>query len=188
MPKSSEHRCESCQQTKPADRFLPSSLSTTGYTTKCLDCIKLAAARHQSATATPHQQNAVPTSRELVKVAPKEAPTLGDRLPERLYDALKRYVLDYQAGREPQGIEPEFRAILEWVTWQALKNPTRSAEEIGRELFGYKDPSTSRGVAYGAAWGALVRAAAVYGKADTKVIDASPARKALPATKRKSSG
>ena len=54
----------------------------------------------------------------------------------------------------------------------------KSPEEIGREILGYRDSNTSRGVAYGALWAALVRVASAYTLADGNTIDAASDRPA----------
>jgi hypothetical protein len=71
-------------------------------------------------------------------------------------------------------IEPELYGMLEWLAQQSILTAEnrRPPEEIGRGILGYRDSNTSRGVAYGALWAALVRAAAVYESADGKTIDA----------------
>jgi hypothetical protein len=46
MP-AQERLCDACQQVKPASKFLPSSLSPTGYLTNCMDCIRKTAEEHR---------------------------------------------------------------------------------------------------------------------------------------------
>jgi hypothetical protein len=46
-----------------------------------------------------------------------------------------------------------------------LKNKI-TAEEIGREILKYPGQSMARGITYGAIWGALVRVASIYRRAD----------------------
>jgi hypothetical protein len=70
-------------------------------------------------------------------------------------------------------MEPKLYALLEWLAQQSMleAEKRRKPEEVGREILGYRDTNTSRGVAYGALWAALVRAAAVYSRAHSKMID-----------------
>jgi hypothetical protein len=56
----------------------------------------------------------------------------------------------------------------------------RKPEEVGREILGYRDANTSRGVAYGALWASLVRAAAFYSRADSKTISLDQPTKLSP--------
>ena len=84
-------------------------------------------------------------------------------------------------------IEPELYGLLEWLAEQSVNAANKSPEEIGREILGYRDSNTSRGVAYGAVWAALVRVAAVYRRADGKTIDAGSdsSLKAIPSRRRR---
>ena len=62
-----------------------------------------------------------------------------------LYAATKRFVFDFRVGH---------------------------TKPIAGEMVCYRDSNTSRGVAYGALWAALVRVATVYSRTDGKTIDA----------------
>jgi hypothetical protein len=176
--------CDACQQAKPAKMFLPSSLSPTGFLTKCLDCIRKTAEQHRLERARiaevaerRSQQNVVPVAQpvDLASMRP-----VGDRLPPELFAAAKRFVFDFRDGHTQQiaGLmEPELYALLKWLAEQSMLEAERRRrpEEVGRDLLGYRDANTSRGVAYGALWAALVRAAAVYRRAEESTIEAMPA-------------
>ena len=71
-------------------------------------------------------------------------------------------------------IEPELYGLLEWLAEQSVHaaENMRHQRRLVEKILGYRDSNTSRGVAYGALWAALVRAAAVYTLADGKTIDA----------------
>jgi hypothetical protein len=189
--------CESCQQVRPANKFLPASLSPTGYLTKCLDCIRRTAEEHRIqrarlAEATSPKAGAqalVPSSKsiDLANVRP-----MSERLSPELYAAAKRFVFDFRAGQSmplANEMEPELHRILEWLAEQSVRAAEKSQtpEEIGREILGYRDSNTSRGVAYGALWAALVRASAVYNRAGDKTIDVASGHqvKALPSRRRR---
>jgi hypothetical protein len=177
--------CECCQQVQPASKFLPSSLSPTGYLTKCLDCIRRTAEEHRVerariAEAADRKGALVPTPThiELAQVRP-----VGERLSPELYAAAKRFVFEFrdgQTGPIAGEIEPELYDLLQWLAEQSAvaAEKRRAPEEIGREILGYRDANTSRGVAYGALWAALVRAAAVYGRVDE--IDSTSVAQAIP--------
>jgi hypothetical protein len=171
--------CEACQQVKPAKMFLPSSLSPTGFLTKCLDCIRRTAEQHRierariaEAAERRSQQNLVPAQPiDLTNMRP-----VGQRLPPELVEAAKRFVIDFRDGHTEQiagEMEPDLYALLEWLAQQSMLEveKRRKPEEVGREILGYRDANTSRGVAYGALWAALVRAEAVYSRADRKTIN-----------------
>ena len=66
--------------------------------------------------------------------------------------------------------------MLVWVYESALKVRTNkiTAEEIGREILNYPGETMARGITYGAIWGALVRAASVYRRADAAFIARKP--------------
>jgi hypothetical protein len=102
---------------------------------------------------------------------------VSQRLSPELYEAAKRFVLDFRDGHTKPisaEMEPELYRLLEWLGEQSVRaaEKSRTPEEIGRSILGYRDGNTSRGVAYGALWAALIRAAAVYKRADAKTIDA----------------
>jgi hypothetical protein len=84
-------------------------------------------------------------------------------------------------------MEPELYALLEWLAEQSMleAQKRRKPEEVGREILGYRDANTSRGVAYGALWAALVRAAAVYSRADSKTISLEQPTKPAPSRQRR---
>ena len=103
---------------------------------------------------------------------------VSERLSPELYAAAKRFVFDFRDGlTKPVAgeMEPELYGLLEWLGEQSVQasEKMRSPEEIGRQILGYRDSNTSRGVAYGALWAALVRVATVYSRADSKTIDAA---------------
>jgi hypothetical protein len=127
--------CEPCQQVQPANKFLPSSLSTTGYLTKCLDCIRKTAEQHRIERAKnkdateqrSHMERGVsmPASKavDLVSIRP-----VGQRLPQELFEAAKRFVFGFRDGH-PEAIagemEPELYGLLEWLAQQScLKRKT----------------------------------------------------------------
>jgi hypothetical protein len=186
--------CESCQQVQPANKFLPSSLSPTGYLTKCLDCIRKTAeqhrierARNKEATEQRTQMGrgvSLPASKavDLASIRP-----VGQRLSPELFEAARRFVFDFRDGRTEaisREMEPELYGLLEWLAQQSMleAEDRRAPEEVGRTILGYRDNNTSRGVAYGALWAALVRAKAVYSRrcADHKTINGIPADPAKP--------
>jgi hypothetical protein len=117
MAKPKERRCESCHQMKPADKFLASSLSPTGFITKCTDCIKATAAQHRADRERKATQHAPPKGRALVMAASSKPIAFSDRLPERLFEAAKRFVLERQTGKAilAEQMEPELLALLEWL-------------------------------------------------------------------------
>lgn len=173
--------CESCQQVQPANKFLPSSLSPTGYLTKCLDCIRKTSEEHrverarisEAAELRKRGQELVPAAKaiDLTNVRP-----VGQRLSPELFEAAKRFVFDFRDGHTEHiadEMEPELYALLEWLAEQSMQEAEkrRKPEEVGREILGYRDANTSRGVAYGALWASLVRATAVYSRADSKTFD-----------------
>ena len=69
-------------------------------------------------------------------------------------------------------LETEFRDLLVWVYESALKVKKNNitAEEIGREILNYPGESVARGITYGSIWGALVRAASIYRRADAAFV------------------
>jgi hypothetical protein len=98
--------CESCQQVQPADKFLPASLSPTGYLTKCIDCIRKTAERHRSERARIAPANEQAEKRTRISLVPVSRPVdlanvrpVGQRLPPELYAAAKRFVFDFRDGR-----------------------------------------------------------------------------------------
>jgi hypothetical protein len=84
-------------------------------------------------------------------------------------------------------MEPDLYALLEWLAQQSMleADKRRKPEEVGREILGYRDTNTSRGVAYGALWATLVRAAAVYSRADSKTISLEQLTKPTPSKQRR---
>jgi hypothetical protein len=82
-------------------------------------------------------------------------------------------------------MEPDLYALLEWLAQQSMleAEKRRKPEEVGREILGYRDTNTSRGVAYGALWATLVRAAAVYSRANSKTTQ--PTKLALSRRRRR---
>jgi len=117
----------------------------------------------------PGQTALVPAS-NLANVRP-----VGQRLPPELFAAAKRFVLEFRDGHTEaiaREIEPELFAVLEWLAQQSIldADKRRPPEQIGRAILGYRDNNTSRGVAYGALWAALVRLAAVYSGDESKTI------------------
>jgi hypothetical protein len=115
----------------------------------------------------------VPASKpiDLANVRP-----VGHRLPPELFAAAKRFVFEFRDGLTEAAageMEPELYALLEWLAKQSILDADnrRAPEDVGRAILGYRDNSTSRGVAYGALWAALVRLAAVYGIGESKTID-----------------
>jgi hypothetical protein len=192
--------CETCRQVQPANKFLPSSLSPTGFLTKCLDCIRRTAEQHRierarisQAAERRNQQDLLPAAQpidlaNMRPVGPKlteraKAALVSDgpvRLPPALFEAAKRFVFEFRDGHTEHiggEMEPELYALLEWLAEQSMleADKRRKPEEVGREILGYRDANTSRGVAYGALWAALVRAAAVYRRANSKMIDVTQA-------------
>jgi hypothetical protein len=100
---------------------------------------------------------------------------VGQRLPPALYAAAERFVFDFRDGQSKQiqaKLEPELYALLEWLAEQAMAEAEgrRRPEDVGRAILGYRDANTSRGVAYGALWAALVRVANAYSHADRQAI------------------
>jgi hypothetical protein len=188
MP-AQERLCDACQQVKPASKFLPSSLSPTGYLTKCMDCIRKTSEEHRIerariAEAAERKKHSEVGGRALVPASAIDLAAVrpvGQRLSPELYAVAKRFVFDFRDGdtRPLAGdIEPELYGLLEWLAEQSVNAANKSPEEIGREILGYRDSNTSRGVAYGALWAALVRAATAYTLADGKTIDAASDRPA----------
>jgi hypothetical protein len=97
-------------------------------------------------------------------------------LSPELYAAAKRFVFDFRDGHTEHiggEMEPELYALLKWLAEQSMleAEKRRKPEDVGREILGYRDANTSRGVAYGALWAALVRAAACYCRADRATSD-----------------
>jgi hypothetical protein len=178
--------------------FLPSSLSPTGFLTKCLDCIRRTAEQHRierariaEAAGRRVKQDLVPAAQpiDLASMRP-----VADRLPPELFEAAERFVFDFRDGHTQQiaeEIEPEFYALLQWLAEQSMleAEKRRRPEEVGRKILGYRDANTSRGVAYGALWAALVRAAALYSRAEGEMIDGTspdPVRALRPGARRRS--
>jgi hypothetical protein len=163
--------------------FLPSSLSPTGFLTKCMDCIRRTAEQHRierariaEAAERRSRQDLVPTAQpvDLGSMRP-----VSQRLSPDLFAAAKRFVFDFRDGHTERiagEIEPELYSLLEWLAEQSRleAEKRRKPEEIGRQILGYRDANTSRGVAYGALWAALVRAAACYSRDEGKLIDDPP--------------
>jgi hypothetical protein len=115
---------------------------------------------------------------------------VGQRLPPELFEAAKRFVFDFRDGHTEHiagEIEPELYALLEWLAQQSMLEveQRRKPEEVGREILGYRDTNTSRGVAYGALWASLVRAAAFYGRADSKTISLDQPTNPVPSRQRR---
>jgi hypothetical protein len=170
--------CESCHQVQQADKFLPASLSPTGYLTKCLDCIRRTSEQHRIerarvANAVEQTEGALVPAFKPIHLA--NVRPVGQRLPPELFAAAKRFVFDFRDGHIETiaaQIEPELYALLEWLARQSIidADKRRAPEEVGRAILGYRDNNTSRGVAYGALWAALVRLAAVYGSGESKTI------------------
>jgi hypothetical protein len=178
--------CDSCRQVQPANKFLPSSLSPTGYLTKCLDCIRKTAEKHrverarftEAAAQMRVQKASTVVTAASLPIDLAQVRPVGERLSPELYAAAKRFVFDFRDGqtRPIAGeIEPELYDLLRWLAEQSAlaAEKRRAPEEVGRDILGYRDANTSRGVAYGALWAALVRAAAVYNRADGKIIDSA---------------
>ena len=175
--------CESCQQVQPAIKFLPSSLSPTGYLTKCLDCIRKTAEQHRIERARNKEATEQRTQMERgVSVPAAKAVDLasirpvGQRLPPELFEAAKRFVFDFRDGHTEmiaREMEPQLYGLLEWLAQQSMleAKDRRAPEEVGRAILGYRDNNTSRGVAYGALWAALVRAQTAYAVVDGKTIE-----------------
>src|SRR6476661_8875934 len=124
MPPQTRH-CECCRQQRPAGKFLPSSLSPTGYLTKCLDCIRKTAEEHRqerarvAATSDERDRRQAALTAKPVDLA-KMRPV---RLPPALYAAAERFVFDFRDGRAKQiqgEMEPELYALLEWLAEQAM--------------------------------------------------------------------
>src|SRR5262245_47532758 len=132
MPAKSR-RCESCNQLKPAKQFLPSSLSPTGFLGKCMDCIKLAAARSRRSQA----------ETQLPAVISSTVRPLQTRMAPHLVRAAIRFVAEYQPGVErpiDTELEPELRDLLLWLRGLTLKEAVapQSPEQIGQEILNYK--------------------------------------------------
>ena len=129
--------CESCQQVQPANKFLPSSLSPTGYLTKCLDCIRKTAEQHRIERAKnkdateqrSHMERGVsmPASNavDLASIRPA-----GQRLPRELFEAAERFVFGFRDGHTKaiaREMEPKLYGLLEWSgspSSQCLKRKT----------------------------------------------------------------
>ena len=106
MP-AQERLCDACQQAKPASKFLPSSLSPTGYLTKCLDCIRKTAEEHRIerariAETAERKEHLEVGGRALVPASAIDlaAVRLGQRLSPELYAVAKRFVFDFRDGNE----------------------------------------------------------------------------------------
>ena len=161
--------CVACQKRKPAKEFLPSKLSPTGYVEKCTSCIRAAA---QGARIDREQRTssaAASASRALTAI-PAVRP-LQARIEPRLVKAASRYIAERKSGQASAidaQMEPELRALLVWLHDLALKEAKKpqTPEEIGRDILGYRDNRTSRGVTFGALWASLVRCAAIYAQED----------------------
>jgi hypothetical protein len=144
-------RCENCNGRKPAKDFPPSPMSSTGALPKCMDCVKLAArAQRAQAQAT------------LPAMAPAQV-----HLPPHLVQAAVKFVAEYQPGVERPidvELEPEFRSLLLWVRYLALKEAIAplTAEEIDQEVLSYRDARMPQGVTFAALCAALARAAEIY--------------------------
>lgn len=118
-------KCDACQQVQPASKFLPSSLSPTGYLTKCLDCIRKTAEEHrlerariaEAADLTGGRQALVPTSKpiDLASVRP-----VSERLSPELYAAAKRFVLDFRDGHTKPIIMGCFSSRIQYPARERL--------------------------------------------------------------------
>jgi hypothetical protein len=131
--------------------FLPSSLSSTGFLTKCLDCIRRTAEQHRierariaEAAERRGQQDLVPAlqATDLATMRP-----VG-RLPPELFAAAKQFVFDFRDGQTQHiagEMEPELYALLQWLAEQSMleAEKRRRPEEVGREILGYRDANTS---------------------------------------------
>jgi hypothetical protein len=93
-----ERLCDACQQVKPASKFLPSSLSSTGYLTKCMDCIRKTSEEHRIerariAKATERKEHSEVGGRALVPASAIDLAAVrpvGQRLSPELYADAKR--------------------------------------------------------------------------------------------------
>jgi hypothetical protein len=190
--------CESCQQVQPANKFLPSSLSPTGYLTKCLDCIRKTSEEHRAERARIAEAADLRKQTDLGSLVPTSRPIdlanlrpVGQRLSPELFAAAKRFVFEFLDGRTDaiaDEMEPELYGLLEWLAQQSILEADKrcAPEDVGRGTLGYRDGNTSRGVAYGALWAALVRAEAAYSRADRKTISmGQPAEPVLSRQKRR---
>jgi hypothetical protein len=186
--------CDACQKAKPANQFLPSSLSPTGFLTKCLDCIRRTAEQHRIERARIAEAAERRGKQDLVPAEPTfdlaSMRPVGQRLPPGLFEAAKRFVFDFRDGHTEHiagEMEPELYALLEWLAEQSMleAEKRRKPEEIGREILGYRDANTSRGVAFGALWAALVRATTVYCRTDSKTINGTQADPLRPGKQRR---
>ena len=105
MP-SQERLCDACQQVKPASKFLPSSLSPTGYLTKCMDCIRKTSEEHRIerariAEAAERKEHSEVGGRALVSASAIDLAAVrpvGQRLSPELYAVAKRFVFDFRDG------------------------------------------------------------------------------------------
>jgi hypothetical protein len=109
--------------------------------------------------------------------------------PEQFADPLKRfckgtgiqtkmegehvYLLNVQIGHVARyNVRHVSRRFAPWLAQQSMvqAEKCRAPEKVGRAILGYRDSSTSRGVAHGALWTALVRAQTAYAVVDGKTI------------------
>jgi hypothetical protein len=152
--------------------------------TKCLDCIRQTAEQHRlervriAEAAERRGHELVPASRQVVDL---ETMRPVGRLTPELFEAARRFVFDFRDGNTEHiagEMEPELYSLLEWLAQQSIleAEKRRRPEEVGREILGYRDANTSRGVAYGALWAALVRAAAVYNRPEVSVVTGTSVR------------
>jgi hypothetical protein len=161
--------CVACQKRKPEKEFLPSKLSPAGYVEKCTSCIRAAAQGARIDRVQRASSAAASASRALTAI-PAVRP-LQARIEPRLVKAASRYIAERRSGRPTvidTQMEPELRALLVWLHDLALKETKKpqTPEEIGRDILGYRDNRTSRGVTFGALWASLVRCAAIYAQQD----------------------
>ena len=159
--------CMVCKVRKPTKQFLPSPRSPTGFLDKCTACIRAAAATSRIE----REQRAAEASECRSLTAIPAVRPLQARIEPRLVKAASRYIAERKSG-QPSAIdaqmEPELRALLVWLHDLALKEAKKpqTPEEIGRDILGYRDNRTSRGVTFGALWASLVRCAAIYAQQD----------------------
>lgn len=145
------------------------------------DCIKATAARHRAAGEQKRVQKRSKSSGALVPAPPPPPLAVrpfSERITPHLFDAAKRFILDYRDGTSTAAadqVEPELRGLLEWLADQVLQEQKKAPTpaQVGRGIVEYKDPNICRGVAYGALWAALVRVEALYKREDDLIIEGS---------------
>jgi hypothetical protein len=175
---------EPCQQIKPADKFLPSSLSPTGYITKCTDCIKATAAPHGAAGEQKRVKKRSKSSGALVPAPPPPPPAVrpfSERISPHLFDAAKRFILDYRDGTSTAAQTKLSQNCVVFsngsqIKYCKSKRRLPTPAQVGRGIVEYKDPNFAE--AYGALWAALVRVEALYKREDDLIIEGSTARAA----------